>query len=72
MALFLETTRKPDKKKKDFIMRKGFTVTILTTKPDKKCLVSAKCPNCQSKIAYFSSGERKHHICSICKEEVYL
>jgi ribosomal protein S27E len=64
--------RPPEKKKRDYIMRKGYSVTILTTAPDKSILVEAKCPSCQEKICYFSKGERKHHKCSLCGEEVYL
>jgi len=70
--LFAETPRKQNKIRKDPIMRQGYTITILRTKPDNTILINGKCPSCKAKIAYYSNGERKNHLCTVCGEEVYL
>jgi len=72
MPLFMETPRKKDKIKRDIIMKRGFTFTVMTNKPDNKFLMSGECPNCHIKVAWYSDGIQKYHNCSECNERVYL
>ncbi len=61
-----------DKKRRDTIINKGFTVVILSSRKDNSIYTEAKCPECSSKICYFSKGDGRYHTCTICKENVYL
>ena len=72
MVLFLTTSRSPEKKRRDIIIKRGFHVTILTTLPDNSILIKGICPSCETKIGYYSHGEKRSHICTVCSEEVYL
>ena len=61
-----------EKKRRDIIMKKGFTVVIMSSRKDNSIYTEAKCPECSSKICYFSKGDGRYHTCTICKENVYL
>jgi hypothetical protein len=69
MALFLETPRTEDRRKRDYIMKQGYTITIMTTPPDKSVYTEAKCPECQASICFYKSGGVKEHRCTVCNEE---
>jgi len=72
MALFLTTPRSPEKKRRDIIIKRGYQVSIITTPPDNTILITGVCPNCGTKIGYYSHGIKRSHICTICNEDVYL
>jgi hypothetical protein len=67
MALFLETPRKDAKRKRDYIMKQGYSITILRTPPDIKILKTTKCPLCGIKVAYYTDGKEKTHRCTNCE-----
>jgi DNA-directed RNA polymerase subunit RPC12/RpoP len=69
MALFLETPRKDAKRKRDYIMKQGYTITIMTTPEDKSVYTEAKCPSCGSKVCFYKTGGVKAHRCTVCNEE---
>lgn len=63
--------RSESARRKDPFMRRGFTVMIQKSKPD-KVPVQTKCPNCKTDVLYYSDGTKRDHVCMTCGKEVTL
>jgi len=67
------TPRTKEQKRKDPILRRGYTVSILSPKPkEMQWKNKSVCPNCKTPVFFWTDGEPKNHFCWICHKEATL
>ena len=74
------TPRNPKDRRKDPLIKKGFSFVAPTlaspvvpiTITDNGKWELAQCPECNTKVQYWTRGKPRYHHCTNCGKEVYL